>query len=118
MSLSDLANVMLRAGVEEGMELDYGLDWVQLSTYTGVPGTAIDGEQRTEPAVVDARRTGSLLRVVLGNTTSSRCRCGQRTSTHGVDEDHVDDHDHDARVSGRRPFAKSAWGRWRNIAKA
>ena len=42
MSLSDLANVMLRAGVEEGMELDYGLDWVQLSTYTGVPGTAID----------------------------------------------------------------------------
>jgi hypothetical protein len=41
MSLSDLANIMLRAGVEEGMELDYGLDWVQLSTYTGVPGTAI-----------------------------------------------------------------------------
>ena len=37
MSLSDLANVMLRAGVEEGMELDYGLDWVQLSTYTGRP---------------------------------------------------------------------------------
>src|ERR1700691_3373552 len=42
MSLSDLANVMLRAGVEEGMELDYGLDWVQFSTYTGVPGTVID----------------------------------------------------------------------------
>jgi hypothetical protein len=41
MSLSDLANVLLRAGVEEGMELDYGLDWVQLSTYTGVPGTVI-----------------------------------------------------------------------------
>ncbi len=43
MSLSDLANVMLRAGVEEGMELDYGLDWVQLSTYTGVPGKVING---------------------------------------------------------------------------
>jgi hypothetical protein len=43
MTLSDLANVMLRAGVEEGMELDYGLDWVQLSTYTGTPGTVIDG---------------------------------------------------------------------------
>jgi hypothetical protein len=43
MSLSDLADVMLRAGVEEGMELDYGLDWVQLSTYTGTPGTVIDG---------------------------------------------------------------------------
>ncbi len=42
MSLSDLANVMLRAGVEVGMELDYGLDWVQLSTYTGTPGTVID----------------------------------------------------------------------------
>jgi hypothetical protein len=42
MSLSDLADVMLRAGVEEGMELDYGLDWVQLSTFTGVPGAVID----------------------------------------------------------------------------
>src|SRR5579863_6827000 len=42
MSLSDLANVMVRAGVEVGMELDYGLDWVQLSTFTGVPGTAIN----------------------------------------------------------------------------
>jgi hypothetical protein len=43
MSLSDLANVMVRAGVEVGMELDYGLDWVQLSTYTGVPDKVIDG---------------------------------------------------------------------------
>src|SRR5580698_8741894 len=43
MSLGDLADVMLRAGVEEGMELDYGLDWVQLSTYTGVPGAVING---------------------------------------------------------------------------
>jgi hypothetical protein len=43
MSLSDLADVMLRAGVEEGMELDYGLDWVQLSTYTGLPDKVIDG---------------------------------------------------------------------------
>ena len=43
MSLSDLAGVMLRAGVEEGMELDYGLDWVQFSAYTGVPDKAIDG---------------------------------------------------------------------------
>src|ERR1019366_608961 len=42
MSLSDLANVMLRSGVEEGMELAYGLDFVQLSTFTGVPGTVID----------------------------------------------------------------------------
>ena len=42
MSLSELAHVMVRAGVEVGMELDSGLDWVQLSTLTGVPGTAID----------------------------------------------------------------------------
>jgi hypothetical protein len=41
LSLSDLANVMLRAGVEEGMELAYGLDFVQLSTFTGVPGKVI-----------------------------------------------------------------------------
>jgi phosphodiester glycosidase len=47
MSLSDLANVMLRAGVEEGMELDYGLDWVQLSTYAAKPGTVIDGSAGT-----------------------------------------------------------------------
>jgi len=42
MSLSDLADVMLRAGVEEGMELDYGLDWVQLSTFTATAGNVID----------------------------------------------------------------------------
>jgi hypothetical protein len=33
---------MLRAGVEEGMELDYGLDWVQFSTYSAKPGQVID----------------------------------------------------------------------------
>jgi hypothetical protein len=43
MSLSDLADVMLRAGVEEGMELDYGLDWVQFSSFTGVPDKVING---------------------------------------------------------------------------
>jgi hypothetical protein len=44
MSLSDLADVMVRSGVELGMELDYGLDWVQLSTYTGTPNTVINGD--------------------------------------------------------------------------
>jgi hypothetical protein len=43
MSLSDLADVMLRAGVEEGMELDYGLDWVQFSSFTGLPDHVITG---------------------------------------------------------------------------
>lgn len=47
MSLSDLANVMLRAGVEEGMELDCGLDWVQFSSFSGVPGHAIDASDGT-----------------------------------------------------------------------
>jgi hypothetical protein len=47
MSLSDLADVMLRAGVEEGMELDYGLDWVQLSSFTGVPGDTIGASHGT-----------------------------------------------------------------------
>jgi len=47
MSLSDLADVMLRAGVEEGMELDYGLDWVQFSSFTGVPGDVIDASNGT-----------------------------------------------------------------------
>jgi len=42
MTLSDLANVMVLAGVEEGMELATGLDFVQLSTFTGTPGTVLN----------------------------------------------------------------------------
>jgi len=45
MSLSDLADVMLRSGVEVGMELDYGLDWVQLSTFTGTPDKILNGSE-------------------------------------------------------------------------
>ena len=54
MTFSDLANVMLRAGVEEGMELASGLDFVQLSTFTGTSGTATQRERWPEPAVIDA----------------------------------------------------------------
>jgi hypothetical protein len=46
-SLSDLADVMLRAGVEEGMELDYGLDWVQFSSFTGLADHVITGANGT-----------------------------------------------------------------------
>jgi hypothetical protein len=43
MSISDLANVLVRAGAEEAMELDINTDWVQYSTYTGPPNTPING---------------------------------------------------------------------------
>ena len=64
MSLSDLANVMLRSGVEEGMGLDYGLDWVR-SPPTPRARYRDRREQRAEPVVVDARRAGLVLRLVL-----------------------------------------------------
>jgi len=66
MSLSDLAGVMLRAGVEEGMELDYGLDWVQFSAYTGVP----DRRSTASTVVVSCRRCPGaepLLRFILAH---------------------------------------------------
>jgi len=47
MSISDLANVLVRAGAEEAMELDINTDWVQYSTYTGPPNTPINGSYGT-----------------------------------------------------------------------
>ncbi len=43
MSISDLANVLVRAGAVRGMELDINTDWVQYSTYNGPLNTAING---------------------------------------------------------------------------
>lgn len=43
MSIADLADIMIRAGVIEGMELDINVDWVQYSTYTGALNTPING---------------------------------------------------------------------------
>ncbi len=43
MSISDLANVLVRAGAVEGMELDINTDWVQYSTYVGPAHTPING---------------------------------------------------------------------------
>ena len=43
LSISDLANVLVRAGAVQGMELDINIDWVQFSSYTGALGTPING---------------------------------------------------------------------------
>jgi hypothetical protein len=43
MSIADLADILIRAGAIEGMELDINVDWVQYSTYTGPLKTPING---------------------------------------------------------------------------
>jgi len=43
MSIADLADILIRAGAIEGMELDINVDWVQFSTYTGALNTPING---------------------------------------------------------------------------
>ncbi len=43
LSISDLANVLVRAGAVQAMELDINTDWVQFSTFTGPLKTAING---------------------------------------------------------------------------
>ncbi len=47
MSISDLANVLVRAGAVTGMQLDINTDWVQYSTFTGAPGAIINGNNGT-----------------------------------------------------------------------
>jgi hypothetical protein len=47
LSITDLANVLVRAGAVVGMELDINTDWVQYSTYTGPANTAINGGNGT-----------------------------------------------------------------------
>jgi hypothetical protein len=43
LSISDLANVLVRAGAVRAMELDINTDWVQFSTYSGPLNTPING---------------------------------------------------------------------------
>ena len=43
LSISDLANVLVRAGAVRGMELDINTDWVQFSSYNGALNTPING---------------------------------------------------------------------------
>ncbi len=47
LSISDLANVLVRAGAIRGMELDINTDWVQFSTYNGPLNTPINGGNGT-----------------------------------------------------------------------
>lgn len=47
LSISDLADTLVRAGAVRGMELDINTDWVQYSTYAGPIGTSINGAQGT-----------------------------------------------------------------------
>lgn len=47
LSISDLANVLVRAGAVRAMELDINTDWVQFSTFTGPLSTAINGGNGT-----------------------------------------------------------------------
>ncbi|HVB71275.1 MAG TPA: hypothetical protein VND83_07230 [Acidimicrobiales bacterium] len=59
MSISDLANVLVRAGARYGMELDINTDWVQYSSFTGALNAPINGGngtsllgQMTEPPTI------------------------------------------------------------------
>ena len=47
LSISDLANTLVRAGEVRGLELDINTDWVQYTTYTGPIGTPVNGTQGT-----------------------------------------------------------------------
>jgi hypothetical protein len=47
LSISDLANVLVRAGAVRGMQLDINTDWVQYSIFTGPLNTAITGANGT-----------------------------------------------------------------------
>lgn len=47
LSISDLANVLVRAGAVRAMELDINTGWVQYSTFSGPIGTSINGSNGT-----------------------------------------------------------------------
>lgn len=47
LSISDLANVLVRAGAVRGMELDINTGWVQYSIFHGAIGTSLNGSNAT-----------------------------------------------------------------------
>ncbi len=47
LSISDLADTLVRAGAVRAMELDINTDWVQYTTYSGPIGTPINGANGT-----------------------------------------------------------------------
>ncbi|MDE3065363.1 MAG: phosphodiester glycosidase family protein [Acidobacteriota bacterium] len=48
LSISDLANVLVRAGAVRAMELDINTDWVQYSIYNGPLNAAVNGGNGTD----------------------------------------------------------------------
>ena len=74
MSIADLADILIRAGVIEGMELDINVDWVQYSTYTGPLNTPINGGNgKSLIPSMPGRRADTSRRT--GPATSSPCHC-------------------------------------------
>jgi hypothetical protein len=57
MSISDVADTLVRAGAVRGMELDMNTDWVQYTTYTGAIDQVLNGSDGTDllpyPSVMD-----------------------------------------------------------------
>ena len=47
LSISDLANTLVRAGAVRALQLDINTDWVQYSTYKGTIGTSLNGSNGT-----------------------------------------------------------------------
>lgn len=47
LSISDLADTLVRAGAVRGLQLDINTDWVQYTTYSGPIGTSINGSNGT-----------------------------------------------------------------------
>jgi len=59
LSISDLANVLVRAGAVRAMELDINTDWVQFSSFAGPLNTPINGSNGTS---LEAAMAGNALR--------------------------------------------------------
>jgi len=57
LSISDLANTLVRAGAVRGMEMDMNTDWVIYATYTGALNRAINGSTGVD--MLNANNVGS-----------------------------------------------------------
>jgi hypothetical protein len=57
LSISDLANVLVRAGAVRGMQLDINTGWVQYSTFRGPLGTSLNGANAS--ALLNSMPNGS-----------------------------------------------------------
>jgi hypothetical protein len=57
LSISDLANVLVRAGAVRGMQLDINTGWVQFAAFQGTTGTSLNGSNSS--ALLSSMPTGS-----------------------------------------------------------